>query len=409
MTPPWQRATQRHKPLLGLWAHPKSFKAEPERMAELIAAAGYNQVRLAATYHAGRLLVTTSTPGQSLYLPGGESFFRRNSELYKGQVIQPLERDESNESLFARAQEALAARGVSTIAWVVALHNDDLATRYPEFALQSPLGTRYRHALCPAQEASADYVASLVRDVAEQLGVGLLDLEAAGYMGWEHASEHEKFGISIGATERYLLSLCVCAGCANRFTGAGVDVEEIKARAAAWFRARLHAQSAERHDTPADVLGADVITTVDTVRRDVCASLARRVREELPIKVSLRATANEGSFGGKTSGDLGALAQAAGQLTLSNLDNDASLLLSDVDQALDANVDAEQITASVSLWSQYLRSADELSALVEPLLARGIGNLCFYAFDLVAPFRLSWPARSVASSSFVGASRADVR
>ncbi|MGH3370409.1 MAG: hypothetical protein ACRDPR_10430, partial [Nocardioidaceae bacterium] len=66
---------------------------------------------------------------------------------------------------------------------------------------------------------------TLVREVCDQYDVPGLMLEACGWLGFEHGSQHEKTaGARLSACARDLLSICLCPACSQ---GLDLDVERL--------------------------------------------------------------------------------------------------------------------------------------------------------------------------------------
>lgn len=101
-------------------------------------------------------------------------------------------------------------------------------------------------------------------------GVTGLELEAFGYLGWQHQSAHDKLGTALRPVDRWLLSLCFCSACTERFTDAGIDVPAL----AETVRATLLAQLAEPRE--ADALGADARAALGSELHDTVLAVRSR-------------------------------------------------------------------------------------------------------------------------------------
>ncbi|MHC3393241.1 hypothetical protein ACLQ2E_27865 [Streptomyces lavendulocolor] len=367
-----------------MFAHPMSFRRDPGAQAERLRAIGVDRVRLAYAYHGGRWLLTTSDPAAVVDFPPGR-WFAPDGDAVAGGTPLPVLGDEAT-----AAAKALIASGVAVTGWLVGLHQSHLATSRPELALCNAFGHRYRHALCPSQPEVVHYARSLVAETAEQPGVSGLELEAFGYLGWQHQSAHDKSGAQLRPADRWLLSLCFCGSCAARFAGAGLDAVETAART----RAALHAQLADpqpartiAQDAVA-ALGQDQHDTVLAVRSQVTTDLVRTAAEASGgLPVSIRATGDPYACDGKSSDDLGALARAAGSLTVTNLAGDASALCRDLAAA---GRTEGQVVAGWNLGAAQTHSEEELMDVARRVRSHGANALVLYAYDLAPAPRLQW-------------------
>ena len=84
-----------------------------------------------------------------------------------------------------RFREACERSGLRFRAWVVGLHNGELAAAHPDAAARLLDGSPAGHSLCPSAPEAVEYVAALAGDVAAQLEPEYVDLEAAFYPAWE--------------------------------------------------------------------------------------------------------------------------------------------------------------------------------------------------------------------------------
>ncbi|MFF3348948.1 hypothetical protein [Streptomyces sp. NPDC002779] len=372
-----------------IFAHPVSFRRAPQAEAERLRSAGVDRVRLAYAYHGGRWLLTTSDPAAVVDFPAGRWFARRDDRSGDGTGLSlPVLGNEAVE-----ATTALVAAGVAVTAWLVGLHQSGPATARPDLALRNAFGHPYRHALCPAQPEVVDYARTLVAEAAGQPGVSGLELEAFGYLGWQHQSAHDKCGAALRPVDRWLLSLCFCSACTDRFAAAGIDAAETAART----RAAVLAQLAEPR--PADGIAQDAVTalgqdlhdTVLAVRANMTTDLVRAAAEgSAGLPLSVRATDDRYACDGKSSGDLRALASAAGSLTVTNLAGDASALRHDI---VAAGETGAEVAAGWHLGAARTHTEEELIDIALQARSHGASALVLYAYDLAPAPRLEWLRR----------------
>ncbi|MFF0885288.1 hypothetical protein [Streptomyces sp. NPDC003456] len=369
--------------------HPLSLRDKAPEQAETLAACGVDGVRLAYAYHGGRWLLSTSEPGNVADFGAGRWFASPaggQAEAAPGLVLP------SQGDLATSACAALTAAGLGVTAWLVGLHQSPLVRHRPDLALLNVFGHRYEHALCPAQPDVVRYARHLVADAAAQQGVSGLELEAFGYLGWAHQSAHDKFGVALRPVDRWLLSLCVCEACARRYRDAGADVDELRDKARNALREQFRsAKPPAEHlaDDARGVFGSELLTLILRTRSAVTSDLVEAAADAAPhLPVSVRATCDPYACDGKSSGDLHALARAAGGLTVTNLAGSLEGLESDLAAAARTGA---RVTAGWSLSAAHTATEAQLAQVARA--ARGCAAVAFYAYDLAPSERLSWLSR----------------
>jgi hypothetical protein len=194
----------------------------PEELVAQILALGCDGVGVAVAYHRARRVfprhrrvsvLTRST----LYLEPDRS--RYGALVPDGQATEPL----------LRFREACDRAGLRFRAWVVALHNDELAVAHPNVAARLLDGSLAGHSLCPSAPQTVEYVAALAADVAAQLAPEAVDLEAAFYPAWEPSYTLTLALEPLSEPARLLGSQCFCASCRLLV---GEDAQERAAAAA---------------------------------------------------------------------------------------------------------------------------------------------------------------------------------
>ncbi|MFD1542763.1 hypothetical protein [Nonomuraea guangzhouensis] len=197
--------------------------------AERIADLGVSTVTLQAAYHSVRATTPWHPRHRIVRADHAAAYFRLRPERWSGRLRPyPPSWGVPDEDRFGTALAALAGAGLRTEAWMVLTHSSVLGREAPDLTVTNAYGESFPHALCPAQPAVHDYALTLVREVCEQYDVPALMLEACGWLGMEHAGNHEKTsGASLSACGRALLSLCLCPACRAGLTGRGLDVEEL--------------------------------------------------------------------------------------------------------------------------------------------------------------------------------------
>ncbi|GGM94125.1 hypothetical protein GCM10011609_34440 [Lentzea pudingi] len=365
---------------LDLFAHPVSFRSDREGEAARIAATGADGVVLALAYHSGRWLLTTSDPGAVVHLDAGRFFRADDPDLLDQSVV-----DDSSAGVVG----ALRSAGLDASGWLVGLHQSEMATRRPDLALRNAFGHRYRHALCPARPEVVAFARALVAGAARATGVSRLELEAFGYLGWEHQGAHEKVGTALRPADRWLLSLCVCLACSAQFNDSGVDPAELAERTATAVRTQLAEPRPAATDPVEDVdsaLGPQLHQAVLRVRSRVsCDLVTAAVDAAGSTPVSVRATADPHGCAGKTAGGLGDLTATRAGLTVTDLSGDFGALQRELEAAAAV---ATHLTVGWSLFHSATPTSAVLGAVTDLALAHGADALALYLYDLVPAARL---------------------
>ena len=194
----------------------------PDALAAQVLELGCDAVSVAVVYHRGRRVFPRhrriSSLGRTTLYFAPESN-RYGSLVPEGAGFEPL----------LRFREACDRAGLRFRAWVVGLHNDELAAMHPASASCLLDGSAAGHSLCPSAPETVEYVAALAGDVAAQLGPEAVDLEAGFYPAWDPAYTLTLALEPLSERARLLGSQCFCESCRPLF---GQDAEE-RAHAAA--------------------------------------------------------------------------------------------------------------------------------------------------------------------------------
>jgi hypothetical protein len=271
-------------------------------------------------------------------------------------------------------------------AWTVICHNDRLGALAP---IENVFGDRYTHALCPANPETRRYAAALCAEIAALPGIAAIDLEAAGYMGYEHGGLHDKRGLVLPPEIVFLLSICMCPHCRDLL---GEVAEQIRSEAA----------DAVRHYLQEGVLAPPpphpaLLAARRTAQIELLAAI-RNASAGTPVNVRL---ATDPLFtGGKST-----------------------LAWSDLPGLVDAatvtffGVPAESVAAElrripppagrpVPVWGGFVFHGPDCAseAAVEQRLAAlesaQLDGVAFYTFSLAAPIHFEWLRRALRRRTF---------
>ncbi len=282
---------------LALYAHPFDLDALAEhgglrRLADL----GFGEVAMATSYHDGRWLQPWHPNGRVRFLEDGTVHFRPAAEYGTVRPVAssavPARGPSPLERLCIEAPKA----GLQVRAWNVCTHNSRLGLLHPELCVENAFGDRYPYALCPAQPAVQQYVLGLARDLAAHEGLGAIEFEAFGWMGFKHSSHHDKASFAPRGLLEYALSLCFCEPCRARMQAEDGDPDATRAWALDQIqRAVEHADAMAPTPVldgieprlwdagdPATLAAEAAILPVRSARITTLADLGRVVRQALP-------------------------------------------------------------------------------------------------------------------------------
>jgi hypothetical protein len=348
-----------------------------------VAAAGVDEVAVAVAYHSARA-ATPFSPRRSAVTAAHAAFYRPVREHAWGE-LRPATPDwvDSPDSA-GEAVAALAAAGIPAAAWIVLTHSSLLGAAHPEIAVRNCFGENYPWALCPAQPRVRDYAATLTAESLRDLDVATVVLEACGQLGAVHQHQHEKTdGVWSAATAR-LLSICCCAACAEQWTQAGADPEEVRATLREHVGALIACGELTTTD---DDLPAELADLLLSTRRHSTDALRRAVLDHIPAGTRV---ALHGAVDPWTTGALPGLTPTAGN------DVDAVVLHNWAPGPAGARAVAEaraDLADNVAVGSYITAVAadavEDIAAHTTDLATAGATELHLYHLGLAGPAR--WP------------------
>ncbi len=197
----------------------------PEALAEQVLGLGCDAVSVAVAYHRGRRIFPRH--GRVSVLTRTTVYIEPDAARYG--ALRP---DGTATPALHRFREACDRAGLQFRAWVVGLHNGELAEAHPDAAAQLRDGSPAGHSLCPSAPAAVEYVAALAADVAAQLGPEAVDLEAAFYPAWEPSYTLTLALEPLTDEQKLHLARCSCPSCLatpDRAEGARRLVEAVAA------------------------------------------------------------------------------------------------------------------------------------------------------------------------------------
>lgn len=276
---------------LGLYVHPFAFGdleqlGGPRGLVEL----GYEEIAIAAAYHAGRWLVPARDDGIVRFLEDGVVHAKLAPATG---TLAPLTSSlVGASSPLADTCAAARSAGLRTAAWTVLFHNTRLGARHPESCVTNAFGEPYEYALCPARPEVRGYGLGLLAQLATTPGLETLELEAAGWMGHKHGSHHDKSSFAGDEAADFLLSYCFCTVCSQALSVLGCDPVATRALFRESLRARFHAADAlseavGKRDDLVATLGKATLAALLEARRRGNEEFLRAVRAALPRPVRI--------------------------------------------------------------------------------------------------------------------------
>lgn len=231
-----------------------------------VQATGASGLAVALTYHRARRVFPRYR--QVSHAPPGCTSFEPDRSAY-GALAPSRTADPRLHGRLLALRSACAERGVAFHAWLVALHHEPLARRWPDLAAQTVDGTPAEHALCPSRQEVVEYCAALVGDVCRQFEPDGVELEAALYPGWEPAYTLTLALDPVPPLRAALAAQCFCPACSDLIGADGLQEQvaaaafgagEVDAEALVPARERgairlLGAARGAAGDTPLRVLG----------------------------------------------------------------------------------------------------------------------------------------------------------
>jgi hypothetical protein len=258
----------------GAFAYTWDLVGDPSAAARF-ADLGIDTVTLQAAYHSVRATTAWHPAHRVVHADHAAAYFRIRPERWRG--LRPLAPTWAvdDEDRFGTAHAALASAGLRTEAWVVLTHSSALGRSTPSLAVRNAYDEVFSYALCPAQPAVHDYALTIVQEICEQYDVPALVLEACGWLGFEHASQHEKTsGADLSACARDLLSICLCPACAARLV---LDVPQLAADIRSVVDRELQ-EGIGAGSNLADALGAERAAEIYRHRREVISGLVQEAQ-----------------------------------------------------------------------------------------------------------------------------------
>jgi hypothetical protein len=205
------------------------FRQRPDEVIPEMQSFGFTGINLALNYHASRDFMLRQGPHLE-YLSDGFHYYKPNVEKYAENSLLPASFDHLlNNEMLDSVIAAASARNFNVNAWAVFLHNSAVGMRNPEATVTNVYGNHFLSELCPSNLKVRGYVLGLTADLCSR-GITSLTIESLHFHGARHGEHHERFFLEMSKTTEFLLSLCFCRSCMDRFTQTDGDALALKAK-----------------------------------------------------------------------------------------------------------------------------------------------------------------------------------
>jgi hypothetical protein len=280
----------------GVNLYPWDVVGDP-RAGEWVAALGVDEATLAAVYHATRAVTPRHPDHRIVTAERTAAYYPLAASRWDGALRPEPQAACPGDDPFGAAVAALTAAGLRVNAWAVLLHVDGALAGGPAPVVVNAYGDRYPWALCAARPEARRYAAAVATATATRPGLAGVELEACGWFGFAHLHAHDKTGgVPSGGAGDFLLSLCFCPACQQRYAAAGLDPAGLRARVANVLDALIAGSTPPDPDRPEwtvseRLLGGSTAAAVLAVRRqagdelraEVLAAVRAAVGPDLPV------------------------------------------------------------------------------------------------------------------------------
>lgn len=354
---------------------------------------GLNACNLGLSYHGGRMLLPRHRRYKIYEQHAGALYFPADRRRYRNLRLQPHVAPEA--ALVRPFVEACARAGFEVNAWTVLCHNDHLGASAPECCVENAFGDRYTYALCPSNADVRRYVVGLCADVASFDGIGHLDLEALSFMGYEHASPHDKRGVPLTKLITWLLSVCFCEACRARLGSRAADELRRRARRAVndYLEELPDAESggADLRIELETVLGAEGLGALLEMRSGALTTLLDEVRDETKgTRLNLRLATSPLFHGGKTALSLASLEGRVDSATVTFLGTDVESMRGELNRLPAKHERMVPLYGGFMFHHPDCASERDVRERVRLLDAAQLDGHIFYGFGMAAGKHFTW-------------------
>jgi len=346
---------------------------------EQIAELGFTAVSVAAVYHSVQAFLPENPRRRWFTTTRSHANYRPDPTRHAG--LRPPEPLEDGDS-FEVVATTVTAAGLDLTAWIVLLHSS-LASARPELAMRPLGGPAQPGLLCPSSPAVAEYAASLAREIDDRFAPAALDLETTGWAAVPH-HQHAKVAMPLGASGRFLLSLCFCDACRAL---ASPDLP-------AWAAQRLESEfRGGTEPVGVDELLAESaeLAAFQAVRESVVLNLIRTIAGAVSARVHVAHSGEPRQAGI----DYGTLASVADRIVVLDYGQGGQTPGATIAEAARL-AGADRIVAGLSVCAPEAPDEASFVRAAAAAAAVGVSEISVYNHSLVDSVRLGW-ARAAGS------------
>lgn len=233
--------------LWSIWTYPWDVKDEgvDVAMRRIRDEGGLNCISLSSNYHTVKALLPHNPRRKVYFDQPGATYFIPDMSRY-GRIKPFLSEDMDGRDMFAEVSERLDSHGLQLKSWTICNHSTGLGSRYLDCTLENAFGDRYIYALDPANPDVRQFLVALAGDLASRYPLRAIELEAPGYMGFQHGYHHEHTGVPLAPLDHFYLGLTFSEHDRRAVAAAGGDAEVVRRKAIA------HLERTFNEDLPRD-------------------------------------------------------------------------------------------------------------------------------------------------------------
>ena len=379
--------------MISFWTYPWTVMMEgPDDACQRMADAGVGSASVATQYHSVSS-INPRFPDTLITDYRSGCYLDPTTTAFANAPLEPPLDDLGGENPLGEIVTAGDRSGLPITAWIVCLHNSQLAANNPAYRIQSALGDERSHAVCPSHPDVREYVAAIVEEVCAQ-GVNAVQLESIGYQSvfhhhWTYGG-HQKRQVLNTRTDEILFSQCFCSACREGARDDGVDVDDAHSRIEGYLRDRLASpheaeipidEFLERNPSIADLFDYRARTVTDLVRGAAEATDGQSLSY---IMLSEAARPGSGVRIGTVDRHLDSI------LKVCYVDNPTSATrrLKDVQSETASTIDA-----GVRIDPDSFDEPSEFEEVVRAIQAQIAGDIYVYNHSLLAERQLEWVAQ----------------
>ena len=343
---------------------------------------------MATAYHAGRFLAPHNPKRRVIFLEDGSVYFTPAFESY-GRIRPRVNSLVTAGHDLQRVRREAERFGLETRSWVVCCHNTPLGTDYPDVTVVNAFGDRMVHSLCPSHPDVRSYLRALLRDIAGT-GVTTIELEALAFPGFAHGFHHEREGMTLPLSIRFLLGLCFCPACQRRAADVRLDLPRIRQYATTTLE-RYFSSPADPVPSGLDELPAEMFEPHRLWREKVVASLLEELCAEVaPTGAALRPMASIDPAARRfVASDLHALTSLAGSVLVLGYTKDGAALRALLGPEIE-RLGAGRITVGHQVGLPESGGKEEFLDRLAAAKELGIISHNFYNYGFIPLERLQW-------------------